>query len=62
MEDGISPVHVARTLRRTAFLGCSQLTTATLGEGLKASQSYAFFRCTLLRSIVIPNAVKTIND
>ena len=41
---------------------CTQLTIVNLGEGLEEIGACAFARCTSLQRLVIPPAVKLIQD
>ena len=45
-----------------ALYGCTDMTTATLGEEITSLGQYAFSGCSSLQGIVIPNAVKTIGQ
>ena len=45
-----------------AFTGCSNMSTATLGEKVNAIDQYAFQGCSKLLRIVIPNSVKSIGN
>jgi hypothetical protein len=45
---------------KKAFVGCSGLTTVTLGDGLEEIGEGACSRCKSLERIVTPNAVKAI--
>lgn len=45
-----------------AFLGCVEVTSVILPEGLLEIGEYAFLGCTNLKSIRIPKSVKKIGD
>ena len=45
-----------------AFLGCSNLTSVTIGDSVRAVGSYAFMDCVGLTSVTIPNSVKSIGS
>lgn len=42
------------------FGGCSALTSVTIGNGVKIIGDRAFFNCSLLKSIIIPDSVTSI--
>lgn len=51
-----------RTLQRSSFQNCSQLTDIALNEGLEVIGHQAFCLCTALEHISIPTSVKIIED
>ena len=44
----------------SAFSGCSSLATVTLGEEVSSIDGYAFYNCSALGEIVIPDAVTAV--
>jgi hypothetical protein len=68
---GILGMHIAtwngdpptvKVNKAGAFLQCTHLTTAVLGEGLEEIGEAAFFECTSLHEITIPHSVKAIKE
>ena len=59
LEEIVIP-NTVKVIEEYAFLGCSVLTIATLGDRLEEIGGYAFKSCKSLEEIVIPNAVKAI--
>ena len=55
----ISIPNSVENLEEYAFSGCSGLRTLTLGNGLTSISDYAFCECGI-RTLVIPNSVKSI--
>lgn len=45
-----------------AFMGCTNLSSVTIGNGISTVQSFAFYECERLTSVTIPNSVTYIND
>lgn len=51
-----------KTIGRSAFLGCGQLTDVTIGKNVQSIDRFAFSNCTALKSIIIPEKVTYIDD
>lgn len=45
-----------------AFIGCSGLTSVTLGNSVTSINEYAFYNCSGLTSLTIPNSVTSISN
>ena len=50
------------TIGRSAFSGCSSLTSVTIPNSVTTIGQAAFNECSLLTSVTIPNSVTTISD
>ena len=48
------------SIGREAFSGCTELTSVTLGNGVKSIGEMAFYACDKLTSVTIPNSVTSI--
>ena len=59
--DLVIPDNVTR-IGDYAFLGCTGLTSVTIGNGVTSIGDGAFYGCTGLTSITIPNRVTSIGD
>ena len=46
----------------SAFYGCTNMQTATLGEDVTSLGGHAFYNCSSLKGIVIPNAVTSMGE
>ncbi|MDE6704425.1 MAG: leucine-rich repeat domain-containing protein [Treponemataceae bacterium] len=46
----------------SAFSGCTNLTSVTIGDGMTSIGDYAFCNCTSLASVTIPDGVTVIDD
>ena len=51
-----------KSMGKSVFWGCAALETATLGEGLTAIPTQAFYNCVNLKSVSIPATVTSITD
>ena len=61
VTDTVIPDSVT-SIGKTAFYGCSGLTSVTIGEGVTSIGVYAFYRCSGLTSVAIPSSVTSIGD
>ena len=50
------------SIGKSAFSGCSGLTSVTISESVTSIGSYAFYNCSKLTSITIPNSLTSISD
>jgi hypothetical protein len=54
--------NAVKVIMLHAFIDCERMSTVTLGEGLEKIEWCASENCTSLERIVIPPAVKDIDD
>ena len=55
IPDGVTSIGIA-------FLGCTSLTSVTIGNGVTSIGNYAFYGCTSLTSVIIGDSVTSIGD
>lgn len=51
-----------RTIKACSFMGCTELVSVTLPEGLQKIGRWAFYGCTSLTSITLPQGLQQIED
>ena len=51
-----------KTIKSSAFYGCSNLTSITLPSGLTSIEDYTFYGCTGLKSIMLPSGLTSIGS
>ncbi|MBO7375578.1 MAG: leucine-rich repeat protein [Clostridia bacterium] len=61
LQSAVIPDSVT-SLGAFAFSNCSQLTSVSLGSGIRLIDTYTFYQCTSLESVVIPSCVSEIGE
>lgn len=64
-KSGLTSVVIPdslRTIRDSAFWGCSELASVTIGSGVTSIEESAFLNCTSLTSVTIPAHVASIGS